>query len=137
MFLVLTLGLLLFPDGRPPSTKWRWVVRGEIAAVALATLGNVVLFHPWTTAPINTYDTAFGTVIELLSIVVVVAALVSVASLVVRYRRSSAVVRRQIGWITVGGAVDAIAQVIRYAIWEVSAKPRARNPSPVSRRSSA
>ena len=117
VFLVLTLGLLLFPDGRPPSAKWRWVARGEIAAVALATLGNILLFHPWTTAPINTYDTAFGTVVELLLIVVVVAALVSVASLVVRYRRSSAIVRRQIGWIAVGGAVYAIAQVIRYAIW--------------------
>ena len=117
VFLVLTLGLLLFPDGRPPSPTWRWVAWCEVALVGLATLANIVLFHPWTTAPINTFDTPFGTVVELLTILVVVAALVSVASLVIRYRRSSAIVRRQIGWIAVGGAIYAIAQVVRYAIW--------------------
>ncbi len=117
VFLVLTLGLLLFPNGRPPSPKWRWVVRGEVAAVVVATLGNILLFHPWTTAPINTFDSSVGKFVELLMFPVLLGTLVSVASLVVRYRRSSAVVRRQIGWIALGGSVYAIAQLVRYAIW--------------------
>ena len=117
VFLVLTLGLLLFPDGRPPSPKWRWAVRGEIAVVAVATLGNILLFHPWTTEQINTYHGTVGKIVELLMFPVLFGTLVSVASLVVRYRRSSAIVRRQIGWIAVGGSVYAIAQLVRYAIW--------------------
>ena len=117
VFLVLTLGLLLFPNGRPPSPKWRWAVRGEIAVVVVATLGNIVLFHPWTTEQINTYHGTVGKFVELLMFPVLFGTLVSVASLVVRYRRSSAIVRRQIGWIAVGGSVYAIAQLVRYAIW--------------------
>ncbi len=117
VFLVLTLGLLLFPNGRPPSPKWRWAVWGEVAVVAVATLGNILLFHPWTTEQINTYHGTVGKFVELLMFPVLFGTLVSVASLVVRYRRSSAIVRRQIGWIAVGGSVYAIAQLVRYAIW--------------------
>ena len=117
VFLVLTLGLLLFPNGRLPSSRWRWVARGEAAAVVVATLGLAVLFHPWSTAPLDTYDSSPGSAVELAVYVVMLGALVSTASLVVRYRQSSAVVRRQIGWIAVGGSVYAIAQVVRFAIW--------------------
>ena len=117
VFLVLTLGLLLFPNGRLPSSRWRWVARGEAAAVVVATLGLAVLFHPWSTAPLDTYDSSPGSAVELAVYVVMLSALVSTASLVVRYRQSSAVVRRQIGWIAVGGSVYAIAQVVRFAIW--------------------
>ena len=117
VFLVLTLGLLLFPDGRPPSPSWRWVARLEFATVVAATLGHLVLFHPWTSAPLNSFDSTAGKFVELLMFAVLGCTVVSVASLVVRYRRSSAIVRRQIGWIAVGASVYAIAQLVRYAIW--------------------
>jgi hypothetical protein len=58
MFLVLSLLLLLFPDGRLPSRKW------SIAALT-AIIGSVVLTLWWTTQPGPLYlypsiDNPFG-----------------------------------------------------------------------------
>jgi len=99
---VLTLGLLLFPDGRPPSPRWRWVGWLSVVVIALTVLGSVWLYRPSSTTPYSADAEGLDDVaLALLGVLAVVA---SVAAIVVRYRRSSGVTRHQIRWIAWGGA---------------------------------
>ena len=102
--LVLTLGLLLFPDGQPPSPRWRWVGWYSLATIAVAMGGSAVLANPTSTVAIDSYGGTAGSVFEGAMALAMLGALVSVASLIVRYRRSSGVARRQIRWIAWGGS---------------------------------
>ena len=47
---LLPLLWLLFPDGRPPSPRWRWAVRGFVVAVGIALAAYVV-----TPGPLNNF----------------------------------------------------------------------------------
>jgi signal transduction histidine kinase len=49
-FVLLPLLWLLFPDGRPPSQRWRWAVQGFLVAVGIALLAYVV-----TPGPLNNF----------------------------------------------------------------------------------
>ena len=104
---VLTLGLLLFPDGRPPSPQWKWVGWYSVAAISVGTLGLAWLSNPRSTQSLNGIDAFEGTlgnIVETTIFLALIGAVLAVASLVVRYRRSSGVGRHQIRWIAWGGA---------------------------------
>ena len=99
--LALTLGsflLLLFPTGRLPSPRWRFVA--WITAVSGAVLMSLNFFY---LSP----DKAGGA-ISIVAVVVASALFISVflsaLSLVVRYRRASGVERQQLRWLA-GAAV--------------------------------
>ena len=106
--LVLLFTPLLFPDGRPPSPRWRpvaWLAGATTAAfVVLAAvqptleLGAGRVPNPIGVAAVgNPEDSAPGLVLLDLMGVLVVAA---VASLVVRFRRSRGEERLQLKWFT-------------------------------------
>ena len=104
--LVLTLGLLLFPDGRPPSPRWRWVGWYSVVTIALAVAPWIWLSRPSSTVPLS--STPAGTAGQLTGVflaLALLAAVLSVAALAVRYRQSSGVTRRQIRWIALGGSL--------------------------------
>lgn len=110
--LVPTLGVLLFPDGGSPSRRWRPV--GWAALAATAALMAQYMFVSWVDNdefpppapgvenPLHT--SALEPYLEA-TVVVAGAALVPVllaclASLVVRYRRSTGIERLQLRWVT-------------------------------------
>jgi signal transduction histidine kinase len=105
-FLVLTLGLLWFPDGRPPSPRWRWMARFSVLVI-----GANVLFWMWVARPGSTTPIEGPTrgpledIESALLLLAVVSAVISVAALVSRYRYSAGDVRHQIRWIAWGGAM--------------------------------
>ena len=109
IFLPLTLGLLLFPDGRFPS-RWWWI------AAAAAVLGLLVrlLADAFITPNNNGFDV--GDVGVLLT---VGSALAGLAALALRWRRGSQVVRQQVKWMAAAAAVVVIAFVgdIAVNIW--------------------
>jgi len=112
-WLPLTLGLLLFPTGHPPTPRWKWVGWWGILAITLASTATALAQNPWSTLPISSAE---GTVPGILGslndtgfLLASMAAVASIASLVVRYRRSVGVERSQIRWIAFGGAVYAFA----------------------------
>ena len=93
--------LLRFPDGALPSGRWRWFSRLTLVLVATATIAMAI------SAP--TADDGYANLTYLpwvppgLVLAVGLAALacfpVSVASVVIRYRRAGPVEREQIRWV--------------------------------------
>ena len=114
---LLGLVFLLFPDGRPPSPRWRWVVWVYagiglvwITWTAAITVGAIIGHHPQVDSAgqlflLSGNDPAAGlwnaafTVIFLL---VAVCLLASLAGQVASWRRSSGERRQQLKWLMAG-----------------------------------
>ena len=115
LWLALTFGLLLFPDGRLPTPRWRWVGWLSIVAIAVATVASAVVHNPWSTRPVkaaeDSVDSFGGALIDLAFLVSSLMAVLCAASLVVRYRRAAGPTRGQIRWVGFGGAVFIAALV--------------------------
>jgi hypothetical protein len=119
---LLTLLLLLFPEGRPPSPRWRPV--GWLAAAAVAAL---VLGYAFAPGPLEDYERVAnplggrGALGDVSSVLLdagfplfSIAALLATASLVVRFRRSRGIERQQLKWMAAAAAFVVVS-------WFVSA----------------
>jgi hypothetical protein len=119
---LLTLLLLLFPDGRPPSRRFRMV--GWLAGAAM---GLLIVGYAFAPGPLEDYPRvdnpiglggSAGDVLEFFQGVgfplFALAAIGSLASLVVRFRRSHGVERQQLKWM-------AAAATLVVAAWLVNA----------------
>jgi hypothetical protein len=103
--------VLLFPTGRPPSPRWRWVLAALLAggtAIILATLlrpGTV--FEPLPVDNPAGVDGA-GTFLSVLDAVggllLAPAAIVTLVGAVVRFRRARGVERQQFKWFALSAA---------------------------------
>jgi len=119
---LLGLAILLFPDGRPPSRRWRWVLRlylaagsvwmaGALTVAANAIIGhdvrvdaggNLLTMDPGGSAVWwNALEIAFFSVLG-------VCWLASLAGQVVRWRRSSDERRQQLKWLLFGSVVSVV-----------------------------
>ena len=106
--------VLLFPDGQPPTRRWRWVgyvlIAWPVLLVIIATLSPTVQSE---TTPQLALDNPVGVLSEgtddLLAGVwfagMLVLVIVCVASLFVRYRRAGYTEREQIKWLLYACAV--------------------------------
>jgi signal transduction histidine kinase len=127
---LLPLLFLLYPDGHPPSRRWRWAVIGLVGGAAVAILG--FLFRPgpfngWledgilyenplgvdAMAQIGPVVIAVGTVIALLS------ALSTVIAVRQRFKRAAGEERQQMRWLafvaSLAGAFFALQWIIGIA----------------------
>jgi hypothetical protein len=113
----LLLILLLFPTGRPPTPRWRWV---SVAAIAWATLFVLMTtLSRRLTTPDLALDNPIGVLsegtVELLAGVWIAGLLVLLAAcalaLFVRYRRASDTEREQIKWLLYACAVFLVVYV--------------------------
>ena len=102
--------LLLFPDGRLPSPRWRPVAwcaaigaAGGVGSYALQA-GPLVDF-PQITSPYGVDSPVVGMVAVAGSIVAAGSMVASAVSLIVRLRRAGRVERQQIKWLAYGGAL--------------------------------
>jgi hypothetical protein len=129
--IVLTgLAVLLFPDGRPPSPRWRWVLWLYLAAATLYLVGVLiasagaiaghdirvdasgnlmVLSHP-------TGSSAWWAVVEAVFLpVLAVCWAGSVTGQAASFRRSSGERRQQLKWLLTGSAIAGAG--IPLAVW--------------------
>ena len=108
-----TLLLLLFPDGRLPSRRWRFV-----AWCAVAGIIGLVLTDGTDPEPLGDFPTVSNPfvidsplmepLLALSALLLVVGIVGSVASLVGRFRRAEHMQRQQIKWLATAGAVVAV-----------------------------
>jgi hypothetical protein len=102
--------LLLFPDGRLPSPRWRPVAWGAALGAAGGVGGYALEAGPLVDFPqiANPYGVN-GPVVGIVgvagSIVAAGCMVASAVSLIVRLRRAGSVERQQIKWLAYGGAV--------------------------------
>ena len=120
---VLGLALLLFPDGRLPSPRWRWLARGCFAAVVPVMAHNGFAPGPLAEFPgvANPLGIEGATFLRSSAVNAVVTAvfLAAIVSLIVRFRRANGVERQQLKWLAyavglmaayfaVGGVAEAL-----------------------------
>jgi hypothetical protein len=110
--LVATLTLLLFPTGRLPSPRWRWVPWAVAAAIALMVVPPAVVLWPIKGPALvsgrDPAQIAGGWVLSLEALglfLIVVCMVASASSLVVRFRRAGGQERQQLKWLTYAGIV--------------------------------
>ena len=117
--------LLLFPDGRPPSPRWRIVAWLLIAALACWLVSQALVPGPLVNAGYESIDNpygieALGGVFKLVGtvsgILLLVAVLASALSIVVRFRRSRGDERRQIEWVAYAGGLVALVLIVQLAV---------------------
>jgi MFS family permease len=104
-FALISLILLLFPTGRLPSRRWRFLAWVVVAAAALALISGPFVPGRSGFAPVQNPFGVGGSAGEAIlvltnaSVIVVLVATVPAAlSLVFRYRRAAGVERQQIKW---------------------------------------
>ncbi len=114
--LLLFLLLILVPTGRLPSRKWRF----SIAGIALLGVVDVALlvrpgpFDDWEDEGIDNplgivaLEPVTGVLYQLANALLVVLLLTSLASVVLRFRRSAGVERAQLRWIAAAVAATGI-----------------------------
>ena len=123
---IVLLGLLvlLFPDGRLPSSRWRWLVATYAAVGALWMAGTVVLTvraladhrtqvdSGGNLLLLSGHDPAAGwwNVLQNLFFPLLIACwLASIASQALSFRRSSGERRQQLKWLLAGSAATLVA----------------------------
>lgn len=117
----LVLLFLLFPTGHLPSPRWRPVVWLLIVILVLLTAASLILATAGWSDPFEGINVAAGSVGDAARIAIVIAVLaeivallLSVVSLVFRYRRSTGAERLQLKWFVSAAAVAAVAFTVGF-----------------------
>src|SRR5512132_2269493 len=119
-FVPLVLVLLLYPDGRLPSRRWRpavWLIVGANALLLVVAATSNVAFDAAApaglAAPLALIpDRIADPLVNNLEVMMLFLFLLSAAGCVVRYRRAGGVVRQQIKWFAYAGTVAAVGFVL-------------------------
>ncbi len=137
-FICLMLMMLWFPDGKPPTPRWRilhgwavvsffllmvqffpqqvsWSDSDGLGSTA-PLIANPIGFLPTSLTPIYTLMAGIG-FLSLLSM-----SLLAVLALLLRYRSAGPQVRAQIRWFVVGGAIYAASFMVAVFLIDYSAK---------------
>lgn len=126
LFLPFTLGLLLFPDGRLPSQRWRWVFRLTVAIFIATCVGLAWGANPSGVVAIGDTQDTNGGFRSIASSMVTVGYIgifavipLCVAGLLMRFRRSAGVERQQFRWVVLGAGAAGVCLVAAVVFDEV------------------
>ena len=106
--ITITSGLQLFPDGRLPSRRWRPVAWASAAAAVVPAAVMAVRAWPLRgpeLAVLTFDDPAVAAIFGIAFPLVLALSVVSMAALVVRFRRSTGAERQQIKWFAYGAMI--------------------------------
>ncbi len=125
IFLPITFPLLLFPDGKLLSTRWRPIVWA--AGFGLFSVILSIAFHPGPLESIglkgsNPYGIpdSEGVISVILSIaapLLLVGVFGSIASIIFRFRSSVGIERAQLKWLVVAGVIVIVGNILSGFPW--------------------
>jgi len=127
--------LLMFPDGHLPSRRWRpalWLAVAGIVAFVVGTgfgaptIGDSNVPNPFAVP--GSLGEVLGALQEAFPLVIV-AALVALVSVVVRFRRSRGIEREQVKWVLYAAALVGVGLVAQLPIFMVMPPDAAANAS--------
>ncbi len=122
LLLVVTLMLLIFPDGWLPSRRWRIAIWTGLAGIGLGAIADSL---PSFYSGVGSLWTIGGTAS-------ITALLASVAAVVLRWRRSKGQERQQLKWLVYTFAVTIVAALCAVVSWYIQDdKPGAMSYSTV------
>jgi signal transduction histidine kinase len=122
---LLPLLFLLFPDGHPPSPRWRWAVRGLVGGTTLSVLAFLVAPGPFNAylADGILYENplgidAFGGIAPPVILIGALVALGSALSTVVavrqRFKRSTGEERQRMRWLAFVASFAGVCFVLQW-----------------------
>jgi hypothetical protein len=119
-----TFLLLLFPDGRLLSRRWRRVAwcAGLGMAGGFVTQGltpGSLEDYPQLTNPFGVHSPLLDPLTGLSFLLNIVGVVGSAASLIVRFRRARGELRQQIKWLAFAGAIAAVTFLVGIAVYDV------------------
>ena len=125
MFILLALVLIVFPDGQPPSPRWRPLFALAVVGILLPIVGSAIDPNPMPIYPDYTSPFAIpgvnGTVLVYVGYVVMLTLLVAAAAaLAVRWRRGDPVERAQIKWVVAAALLMLLTEIVNVATFEAS-----------------
>jgi hypothetical protein len=119
--ITITSSLQLFPDGRLPSRRWRPVAWVSAAAAVVPAVAMAVLAWPVRGPELAalTFDhPALAPIFGIGFPIVLVLSVVSMAALVVRFRRSAGAERQQIKWFAYGAMIGIpLGLPVQVPVW--------------------
>jgi signal transduction histidine kinase len=117
MLLVSTLALV-FPDGRLPGPRWRWVAVVAAASLAAFTVGSLTQPHPIDVRiealanPLGVGGAAAEGLFLLGFLLALVAAGAGLVAMWLRWRRAGPLQREQIGWFVLACLIVPVVMII-------------------------
>jgi hypothetical protein len=128
ILLALVFPLLLFPTGRSLSLHWRpvtWLAAGLTAAYAvLGALSPTLQLPDGRTVAnpigVTSIDLDTGPLGAILNALLLFVLVVSISSLIVRFRRSQGVERQQLKWFTYAGVLVLLAPLSNSLLGNIS-----------------
>jgi hypothetical protein len=119
-----TVLLLLFPDGRLPSRRWRWIARCAVvgmvgAAVTDAIVAQPISDYPGLAKPFSVSKSIMEPFYALSYLTLFIGIVGSVAAIVARYRSAGPVLRLQLRWLATAGVVAAVTFFPAIALYDV------------------
>jgi signal transduction histidine kinase len=114
------LAILLFPDGRLPSPRWRvaagLIIAGEALLVLMAVTSAAALRAQTSAVRVSPVrlipDSVADPVVNVVQTAFIPLCLAAAAGLAVRYRRATPDVRHQIKWVAYASLLTAVALLI-------------------------
>ncbi|MGH8946803.1 MAG: hypothetical protein ACRDVL_11740 [Acidimicrobiia bacterium] len=136
--------LILFPDGRPPSRRWRWFL-SVVFLTALLGSAAALLNGGWggdieqaiLVSPLRARTAPLGDLISQIFFVGLAISMIGAAiSVLLRFRRSREHERRQIKWLAVAGFVVVVSMSVvgfdTQETWEIAVVSAAFSLIPVA-----
>ena len=110
----------LFPDGKPPSSRWRFVVwavaAGSLIQLLWVSLSQLMFGFPLANGPYAGDAWLFNALVPMTGVLWLLSILGALAALMVRFRGSTGVARQQLKWLLAAVVVQAALWVSSFAV---------------------